>query len=93
MVLEREAVGERLGDRLDRELLVDVTDLVRVPTDRDHADRERVGIGHPELRDVGGDVAVAQVATLGMELLEVGQHRGRHVTESCAQIVLGVHLH
>ena len=59
-VLEREAVGEGFGYRLDGELLARVADLVKVSVTGGDADAEPVGIRLGEFRDVIGEFSLSQ---------------------------------
>ena len=73
---ERQAVGERLGHRLDRERHAGVADLVEVTVGRREADPEGVRIGVGQRRDVVGDRAVAHARVLRVQALEVVLHGG-----------------
>ncbi|SKX74617.1 Uncharacterised protein [Mycobacteroides abscessus subsp. abscessus] len=59
-------VGERLGDRLDGELDLVVADAVRSAVDGGDCDREQIGVGLGQVRDVVGDGSAA----LGIERIE-----------------------
>jgi len=52
VVLEREPVNERLGDRLNGEKLTRLADLVDLAVDRRHRDAEVGRVGFGQLRDV-----------------------------------------
>ena len=71
-VLERHAVDQRLGDRLDREGLARVADLVDLAVDRRHDDAEPGRVGLRQFGDVGRDLAGGQRGEAGVQLLEVG---------------------
>ena len=71
VVLECEAVGERLRHRLDREGLPRVAHLVDVAIAGGDADAEPLRIGPRELGDVVGDRAVAQFTEAVVEGGEV----------------------
>src|SRR6185436_14905120 len=70
-VLERQPVGDRLRDRLDGERLARVADLVEASVGRREADAEPVGVGLPELGDVGRDLAGRETRMTRVERLEV----------------------
>ena len=72
---KRQAVGERLRNRLNREALPRVADLVDMPVDRDHRDPQPGWIGPRQLRDVVGDGAVVQIEQLFMDTVEVTLNR------------------
>jgi hypothetical protein len=71
MVFEGDAVDQRLGDRLDRELLARRADFVDLAVDGGDGDAEPVGVGLLQLRDVAGHLAAAELAEAGVELFEV----------------------
>jgi hypothetical protein len=76
--LEREAVGQRLRHRLDREQHARVAGLVDRAVDRGDADAEQQGVRVRELGDVRRDLARHVGAVATVEPLEVGDHgRGR----------------
>jgi hypothetical protein len=60
LVLEGDAVDQRLGDRLDRERPARVADLVDLAVDGGDGDAEPGGVGLGQLGDVAGDLAAAQ---------------------------------
>ena len=57
--LQRQAVGERFGDRLNRERFVGVASCIDAAIRHGHNDAEVVGIGLGQLRDVVGHGAIA----------------------------------
>ncbi len=59
-IVEGEAVDEGLRDRLDREGLARIADLVELAVDGREADAEPARIGLPELGDVGRHLAVLE---------------------------------
>ena len=67
VLLQREPVGQRLGDGLDRERLAGIADFVDESVMRGDADAEPVGVGARELRDVVGDVSVRKVPKTGVQ--------------------------
>jgi hypothetical protein len=69
--LEREPVGQRLRDRLDREGPPRVPDLVDGAVASDEADPEPVRVGLGELGDVRRDVALVQMPVARMEAVEI----------------------
>ena len=84
VVLERQAVDERLRDRLQREQAVGVADVEALALGGDHADREPGGVGARELGDVVGDAAFVHLARLLEDLFERAaqrRHRGARVTQ------------
>ena len=70
-IVERQAEGKGLGDRLDRERRVRVARCVTVPVDGDDRQAEQGGIGVGERRDVGRQLAVADVAQALVEVLQL----------------------
>ncbi len=72
-VLKREAVGNRLGNRLDGELLARVADLVDVSVAGGDADAEPIGIRLGEFRDVIGKVTLPEG---GVALVKCAQNLG-----------------
>ncbi len=87
---QRQAVGERLGHRLDGERGARVADLVDVPVGGGHADPEALGVGAGQRRDVVGHRPVAQFEVLGVQPLEVvldggAGHRRASLSAEAAQ--------
>ena len=71
LVLERHPEHERLRDRLDGEVEIGVAHLVDVAVGGHHADAEPVRVGPAQLGDVGGDLALFELAVLVEEAVEV----------------------
>ena len=57
VLLQREPIRERLGNRLDGKRRAGIADLVYESVARRDADSKPVGIGAGEPRDVAGDIA------------------------------------
>ncbi len=74
-IFKRQAVGDRLRNRLNGKALTRVADLVDMPVDRDHRDPQPGWIGPRQLRDVIGDGAVVQIEQLLMDTVEVTLNR------------------
>ena len=72
--LQRQGVGEGLGDRLDREGVIDVADPDPVTVDGLGDDREPVGVGVGQFGDVIGRRAAAQIGHVG-GVLQAYLHR------------------
>jgi hypothetical protein len=75
---QRGTVDEGLGDRLEGEQAIRVTDRVAVPVHGGDADAEAGGIHFRQLGDVGGDRAFAQRRKPGVQSLEVVLQRQLH---------------
>ena len=77
VVVQRKPVDEGLGDRLDREQMPGVADLVDVAVDRGHAEAELFRVGLGQFRNIGRDVALLALAMPLVQLVEETEHR-RH---------------
>ena len=69
-VLQRQAVDDRLGDRLDGEARLAVAGVVAEAVRGHERDREPVRVDRRELGDVAGEVAVGEVAVARMQFVE-----------------------
>jgi len=76
LVLEGDAVGERLGYGLDGERVAGLSRLVDVAVHGDHRDTEAVRVDFGQFRDVVRDCTLAQCLKLLVELVEVVLERG-----------------
>jgi hypothetical protein len=74
VVFEREAVDERLRDRLDSKQIARVAGLVDLAVGGDERDAESIRIGLGQLRDVGRNLAVEVLAIARAHLLERGEY-------------------
>ena len=70
--VHRQAVGKRLGDRLNRKEAVAVACLEDLPSGRHDAQPEGFGAHLAQFGDVGGDVSFGVAAVLFEELVEHG---------------------
>jgi hypothetical protein len=91
--LERQPVGERLGNRLEGEGLARVADLVDEPVARGNADAEPVRIGARKLGNVVRDPAVREAQETGAQRLQVFEDRGSRQGRSAGHVLGNVFLH
>lgn len=70
-ILQRQAVGDRLGDRLDGEWLARVAHLVDVAIHSDQGDAQPGRIGMGQLGDITGDLAAGGLQEFRVQLFEI----------------------
>ena len=92
-LFERDAVGEGLGDRLDREGLVAVARFENTAIRRHHTDAEMLGVGSSQLRDVGGDLAFGQRLILDVQVVDQALKFVRHRENTGARISMPGLMH
>ena len=73
---ECQPVDEGFGDRLDGEGLAAVADLIDMTIHRRDGDAEPLRVGAGQFRDIGGEVALAQVRDAPVQRLQVFLNRG-----------------
>ena len=70
-VLQRKAVGQGLGNRLDGESLTGISDLIDMAVARGNTNAKPTGVGFCQFRDVVCDLPLRQRGITGVQFLQV----------------------